>query len=142
MARSLVYTSLLVPGYDEALAFFTQVLRWRVREDIWLSDSKRWVVVAPAGLEGEVDGESGGGALLLACASTPEQRSQIGRQCGGRVGWFLHTDDLAADMAHMRAHGVHFTETPRHEAYGRVVVFADPWGNRWDLIEPSPEPST
>ena len=126
MSRSLVYTSLLVPSYDEALTFFTQVLRWGVREDVQLSDSKRWLVVAPA---------ADGGALLLARASAPEQLALVGRQGGGRVGWFLHTDTLDADMAHMQGHGVHFTETPRHEAYGRVVVFIDPWGNRWDLIE-------
>ena len=126
MNRSLVYTSLLVPDYDEALAFFTQVLRWQVREDLRLSSSKRWIVVAPS---------DAGGALLLALASTPEQQALIGHQCGGRVGWFLHTDALDADMAHMQTHGVRFTETPRTEAYGRVVVFIDPWGNRWDLIE-------
>ncbi len=137
MTRSLVYTSLLVPSYDEALAFFTQVLRWTVREDIRLSDSKRWLVVAPG--KGESEGEGGGGALLLCRAATPEQLALMGRQCGGRVGWFLHTDTLDADMAHMQAHGVYFTETPRREAYGRVVVFIDPWGNRWDLIEPSLE---
>ena len=134
MGHSLVYTSLLVPSYDEALAFFTQVLRWTVREDIRLSDSKRWLVVAP----GEDEG-GGGGALLLARASTPEQQALIGRQCGGRVGWFLHTGMLDADMGRMQAHGVHFTETPRSEPYGRVVVFIDPWGNRWDLIEPKLE---
>ena len=126
MNRSLVYTSLLVSDCDEALAFFTQVLRWQVREDLRLSSSKRWIVVAPS---------DAGGALLLAQATTPEQRTLIGRQCGGRVGWFLHTDTLDVDMAHMQSHGVHFTETPRTEAYGRVVVFIDPWGNRWDLIE-------
>ena len=133
MSRSLVHTSLLVTDYDEALAFFTQVLRWQVREDLRLSSSKRWIVVAPSDT---------GGALLLALASTPEQRALIGRQCGGRVGWFLHTDTLDADMAHMQSHGVHFTETPRTEAYGRVVVFIDPWGNRWDLIEPKVEATT
>ena len=127
MARSLVYTSLLVPEYDEALVFFTQVLRWGVREDIRLPGGKRWVVVSPG---------DGGGALLLARSSTAEQRARIGQQLGGRVGWFLHTDRLDADMAHMQAHGVLFSETPRQEAYGRVVVFLDPWGNRWDLIEP------
>ena len=130
MNRLLVYTSLLVPDCDEALAFFTQVLRWQVREDLRLSSSKRWIVVAPSDT---------GGALLLALASTPEQRALIGRQCGGRVGWFLHTDTLDAEMAHMQSHGVRFTETPRAEAYGRVVVFIDPWGNRWDLIEAHPE---
>lgn len=127
MARTLVHISLLVPAYDEALAFFTQVLRWHVLQDLPLSATKRWLVVAPGGA---------GAALLLAQASTPEQVALIGRQGAGRVWLFLHTDDLDADMAHMRAHGVHFTETPRTEAYGRVVVFLDPWGNRWDLIEP------
>jgi len=125
-------TSLLVPDYDEALAFFTQVLRFRVLEDTALSPDKRWVVVAPS---------SSGGALLLARASTPEQRTLIGRQGGGRVWLFLHTDDLDAEMAHMRTHGVAFAEAPRTEAYGRVVVFTDPWGNRWDLIQPAPSAS-
>ena len=135
MARSLVYTSFLVPDCEEALVFFTQVLRWRVREDVRLSDSKRWLVVAPG------EDEGGGGALLLARASTPEQRSLIGRQGGGRVGWFLHTDQFETDRAHMLAHGVRFAEAPRQEAYGRVAVFLDPWGNRWDLIQPNPEPT-
>jgi catechol 2,3-dioxygenase-like lactoylglutathione lyase family enzyme len=122
-------TSLLVPDYDEALAFFTQALRFQVRQDTALSPDKRWVVVAPS---------SSGGALLLARAATPEQRTLIGRQGGGRVWLFLHTDDLDADMAHLRTHGVAFAEAPRTEAYGRVVVFTDPWGNRWDLIQPAP----
>lgn len=130
MTRSLVYTSLLVPGYDEALAFFTQVLRWQVLQDLRLSAAKRWVVVSPGGADDR------GGSLLLARASTPEQLALVGRQGGGRVWLFLHTHDLDADMAHMRAHGVHFTEAPRSESYGRVVVFLDPWGNRWDLIQP------
>ena len=139
MPRSLVYTSFLVPDYDEALVFFTQVLRWRVREDIRLSDSKRWLVVAPS--ESDSEREGGGGALLLARASTPEQRSLIGCQGGGRVGWFLHTDQFDADRAHMLAHGVHFAEAPRQEAFGRVAVFVDPSRNRWDLIQPKPEPT-
>ena len=125
-------TSLLVPDYDEALAFFTQALHFRVLQDTPLSPDKRWVVVAPS---------SSGGALLLARASTPEQRALIGRQGGGRVWLFLHTDDLDADMARMRTHGVAFAEAPRTEAYGRVVVFTDPWGNRWDLIQPAPSAS-
>lgn len=131
MTRSLAYTSVLVPAYDEAIAFFTGVLRWTLLQDTPLSDTKRWVVVSPG---------QPGGALLLAQASTPEQRSLIGRQGGGRVWLFLHTDDLDTDMAHMQAHGVHFTETPRQEDYGRVVVFVDPWGNRWDLIQPRRQP--
>ena len=126
MARSLVYTSLLVPDYDEAIDFFTRVLHWRLQQDLRLSDDKRWVVVSPG---------DGGGALLLARANTPEQRALIGGQCGGRVGHFLHTDDFDGDRAHMLAHGVRFAEEPRNEPYGRVVVFLDPWGNRWDMIQ-------
>jgi predicted enzyme related to lactoylglutathione lyase len=128
MPRSLALTSLLVPDYDEALAFFTQALRFEVLEDRALAPGKRWVVVAPS---------SSGGALLLARASTPEQRALIGHQGGGRVWLFLHTDDLDADRAHMRAHGVVFAEEPRSEPYGRVLVFTDPWGNRWDLMQPA-----
>lgn len=127
MPRSLAYTSLLVPDYDEAIAFFTRVLRWHLLQDTALSASKRWVVVSPGG---------GGGALLLARASTPQQIALVGGQGSGRVWLFLHTDDLDGDIAHMTAQGVRFTEAPRSEAYGRVLVFLDPWGNRWDLIEP------
>jgi len=130
MPRSLALTSLLVPDYDEALAFFTTALRFHVREDKPVAPAKRWLVVAPS---------AGGAALLLARASTPEQRALIGRQGGGRVWLFLHTDDLDGDMAQLRAHGVAIDGTPRDEPYGRVVVFTDPWGNRWDLIQPSTE---
>jgi catechol 2,3-dioxygenase-like lactoylglutathione lyase family enzyme len=128
MPRSLALTSFLVPDYDEALSFFTGALRFTVMQDTVLSPGKRWVVVAPS---------ASGGALLLARAATPEQQALIGRQGGGRVWLFLHTDDLDADRAHMRALGVRFAEEPRTEAYGRVVVFTDPWGNRWDLIQPA-----
>jgi predicted enzyme related to lactoylglutathione lyase len=127
MTRRLAYTSLLVPDYDQAIAFFTGALRFEVLQDSRLSPTKRWVVVAPS---------NAGGALLLAQPSSPEQTALIGRQGAGRVWLFLHTDDIDADIAHMQQQGVHFTEAPRHEAYGRVVVFADPWGNRWDLVEP------
>jgi catechol 2,3-dioxygenase-like lactoylglutathione lyase family enzyme len=127
MTRSLALTAFLVPDYDEGISFFTQVLRWRLRQDLPLAPGKRWVVVGPDGP---------GGALLLARAATDEQRAAIGHQGAGRVWLFLHTTTFDDDVAHMRAHGVHFTETPRSEAYGRVVVFEDPWGNRWDLIEP------
>jgi len=129
MPRSLALTSFLVPDYDEALAFFTGALRFTVMQDTLLAPGKRWVVVAPS--------VASGGALLLARASTPEQQALIGRQGGGRVWLFLHCDDLDAEIAHMRSHGVPFAETPRAEAYGRVVVFTDPWGNRWDLIQPA-----
>ena len=78
-----------------------------------------------------------GGALLLARTSTAEQQALVGRQGASRVWLFLHTTDLDGDRLHMLAHGVHFTEAPRDEPYGRVAVFLDPWGNRWDLIEPA-----
>jgi catechol 2,3-dioxygenase-like lactoylglutathione lyase family enzyme len=120
--------TLVVRDYDEAIAFYTRVLRFELVEDTRLSASKRWVVVRPGG---------GGAALLLAQAATPEQQAAIGRQAGGRVFLFLHTDDLDRDVAHLRAHGVRFAEdAPREEAYGRVTVFHDLYGNQWDLIEP------
>lgn len=125
--RRIALTSLLVPDYDEAIAHYTQALRFELIEDTALSPTKRWVVVAPS---------REGGALLLAKASTDEQRQLVGRQGGGRVWLFLHTDDLDADVAHLRAHGVKLLENPRSETYGRVLVFEDLYGNRWDLIEP------
>ncbi len=129
MTRTLAHTALLVPDYDEAVAWFTQVLRFQLRQDTTLPGGKRWVVVAPSG---------DGGALLLARAATPAQQALVGRQGGGRVWLFLHTDRFDDDLARLRAHGVHLVEAPRDEPYGRVVVFEDPWGNRWDLIEPRP----
>jgi catechol 2,3-dioxygenase-like lactoylglutathione lyase family enzyme len=127
MTRRLAYTTLLVHDHDEAIAFFTGALRFQLIEDTRLSPSKRWVVVAPS---------AEGGALLLARPSTPEQQALVGGQGGGRVWLFLHTDDLQAELQHLRAHGVRLTEEPREEAYGRVVVFLDLYGNRWDLVEP------
>lgn len=129
MARTLAAVALLVREYDEAIDFFTRALGFELVEDTPLGAGKRWVRVAPS---------HGGAALLLARASTDEQRMAIGRQAGGRVGWFLHTDDLDADMARMQAAGVQFTEMPRDEPYGRVVVFVDLCGNRWDLVQPRP----
>jgi catechol 2,3-dioxygenase-like lactoylglutathione lyase family enzyme len=129
--RSLGAVSLLVREYDEAIDFFTRVLRFVLVEDTPLADGKRWVVVAPA---------RGGAGLLLARAVTDAQRAQVGCQAGGRVFLFLHTDDFDADWQHMNAQGVRFMEVPRTEPYGRVVVFEDLYGNRWDLVEPRPTP--
>lgn len=128
-SRRLALTALLVPDYDEALGFFVDVLRFSVLEDTRLSDDKRWVRVAPS---------TDGGALLLARAASPEQASLIGRQGAGRVFLFVHTDDFDGDLARLRAHGC-AVEPPRVEPYGRVAVFTDPWGNRWDLLEPRDE---
>ncbi|MFO1350758.1 MAG: VOC family protein [Gammaproteobacteria bacterium] len=129
MPHSLAAISLLVRDYDEAIAFFTAALRFRLVEDTPLGGGKRWVVVAPAG--------NAGAALLLARASTPEQEAHIGNQTGGRVFLFLHTADFWGDYHHLQAQGVRFTETPRREPYGLVVVFLDLYGNKWDLIQPA-----
>jgi catechol 2,3-dioxygenase-like lactoylglutathione lyase family enzyme len=128
MPSRLAYTTLLIDDYDRAIAYFTRVLGFAVRADERLSATKRWVVVAPPGE---------GGALLLAEASTPAQRALIGGQGGGRVWLFLHTGDFAAEHARLIAGGVRFEESPRDEPYGRVAVFVDCWGNRWDLVQPS-----
>ena len=124
---SLALITLLVHDYDEAIAFFTQALRFALVEDTPLGDGKRWVMVAPA--------QGGGASLLLAQAADAEQEAAVGRQAGGRVFLFLHTADFAADHAHMVAHGVQFLEQPRHEPYGTVAVFADLCGNKWDLLQ-------
>jgi catechol 2,3-dioxygenase-like lactoylglutathione lyase family enzyme len=121
--------ALLVRDYDEAIAWFTRALDFVVVENSDLGDGKRWVLVAPAAATQT--------SILLARAATPEQLASVGRQAGGRVLLFLHTDDFARDHARMRAAGVRFHEAPRHEAYGTVAVFEDLYGNRWDLIERS-----
>jgi catechol 2,3-dioxygenase-like lactoylglutathione lyase family enzyme len=131
-ARRLAQVALLVHDYDEAIGFFTQALGFELIEDSPRPDGKRWVLVAPQG--------GTGSALLLARAATPEQQRAVGNQTGGRVFLFLATDDFERDYRHMTAYGVRFTEEPRHEAYGTVVVFLDLYGNKWDLIGP-PAPS-
>jgi catechol 2,3-dioxygenase-like lactoylglutathione lyase family enzyme len=126
--KRLTLTTLVVPEYDPAIAFFTQVLGFRLVEDTVLTPQKRWVVVEPG---------PGGGALLLAKAASPQQVAAIGNQTGGRVAFFLHTDDIDTDIARLREAGVELVDTaPREEDYGRVLVFRDPFGNKWDLIEP------
>ncbi len=126
---SIALTALLVRDYEEAIAFYTGALGFELREDSPRPDGGRWVVVAPRG--------SREGGLLLARPSRPEQLARIGDQTGGRVGWFLHTEDFEADHRRMLAAGVRFLEQPRHEAYGTVAVFEDLYGNRWDLLGPS-----
>ncbi len=127
MSRRIALTTLLVAEYDEAIAWYTGKLGFALLEDIDQSN-KRWVVVGPT--------DGGAAALLLARASNEEQRSRIGNQTGGRVGFFLHTDDFQRDHAAMLAAGVEFLETPRHESYATVAVFRDLYGNTWDLLEP------
>lgn len=120
--------ALVVPEYDAAIAFYTGVLGFRLVEDID-EGRKRWVTVEPPG---------GGVRLVLAQAEGPVQAAAIGNQAGGRVFLFLATDDFDRDHARMRAAGVVFEEEPRDAPYGRVAVWRDPFGNRWDLIGPSP----
>jgi len=124
---SLARVTLVVRDYDEAIAFFRDALRFRLVEDRPLEGGKRWVVMAPV--------DSTGASLLLARAANPEQSAHVGNQTGGRVGFFLETSDFEADYAHLRSHGVKFAEAPRHEPYGKVVVFFDLYGNKWDLVE-------
>lgn len=126
MGPQLGAVTFLVREYDEAVAFFTNQLRFELRQDKPLGGEKRWVLVAPRG---------GGTALLLARAATAEQVAAIGRQGGGRVFLFLETDDFGRDYAAMRAAGVGFDEEPRREAYGTVAVFRDLYGNKWDLLQ-------
>ena len=126
MTQSLALVALVVREYDEAIAFFTTALGFELVEDTPQAAGKRWVVVAPPG--------GAGASLLLARAVTPEQQAHIGNATGGRVFLFLHTTDFDRDYERMRAQGVRFTEAPRHESYGRVVVFLDLYGNRWALV--------
>ncbi|MEO1189184.1 MAG: VOC family protein [Pseudomonadota bacterium] len=127
MTQTIANVTLVVPDYDAAIAFYVDSLGFTLLEDTKLSETKRWVRVAPLGAET---------ALLLAVADGPAQEAAIGNQTGGRVGFFLHTDDFERDHAAMAAKGVTFRENPRYEAYGTVAVFEDPFGNLWDLIEP------
>ena len=127
--QSLALVTLLVRDYDEAIRWYTEVLGFELIEDTLLSDRKRWVRVAPRG--------GTGAGFLLAVADSPDQERAVGRQTGGRVGFFLTTDDFVRDHAAMIVRGVTFTEVPRREAYGTVAVFLDLYGNRFDLIEPA-----
>ncbi|MEU0227955.1 VOC family protein [Streptomyces sp. NPDC006284] len=128
--RRIALVTLVVDDYDEAIRFYTEALGFRLVEDAPRPDGSRWVVVEP-GTEGA------GTALLLARAKGEAQRARVGDQAGGRVGFFLYTDDFARDHARMTAAGVTFLEAPRYEPYGSVAVFQDLYGNRWDLLQPS-----
>jgi lactoylglutathione lyase len=126
MRQSIGYVALVVRDYDEAIASFTQTLRFELVEDTPI-EGKRWVLVAPPG--------SRGTCLLLARATTSEQLARVGNQTGGRVSLFLHTDDFWRDYRELRAKGVEFAREPKEESYGTVAVFRDLYGNLWDLLE-------
>ncbi len=129
MRQSIARVAIVVPGYDEGIAFYCGKLGFDLLEDNDLGGGKRWVVVRPKGATET--------ALLLARAEGERQRAAIGNQTGGRVGFFLFTDDFSRDHAAMLSAGVTFLEAPRHEVYGTVVVFVDPFGNSWDLLQPA-----
>ena len=125
MAMEFAMTTIVVDGYDRAIAYYTKILGFTLTEDTVLSPDKRWVTVRPG---------TNGASLLLAKGATAEQISRIGNQTGGRVGFFLHTDTFDADYARMKAAGVVFIDVPRTEEYGKVIVFVDLYGNKWDFI--------
>jgi catechol 2,3-dioxygenase-like lactoylglutathione lyase family enzyme len=127
MNQQIVHLALVVKDYDEAIAFYTQKLNFDLLEDTVMSETKRWVLVAPKGTSGT--------ALLLAKGVGEEQQSRIGNQTGGRVFLFLKTDDFDRDYKEMMEKGIHFVREPQEQDYGKVAVFADLYGNLWDLIE-------
>jgi len=129
MAQILKHIALIVDDYDEAIRFYTEKLRFELLEDTPLSETKRWVLIAPPG-------GAAGCCLLLAKASRDEQASRIGNQTGGRVFLFLHTDDFRGDYKNLKDQGIKIVREATEEPYGTVAVFADLYGNLWDLIGP------
>lgn len=127
MSRRLALVTYLVDDYDRAIAWFTAALGFTLQQDIDQGEGRRWVVVAPAAQPAA--------GLLLACAGSDVQAARIGDQTGGRVGFFLETDDFQRDHAAMLTAGVEFLEAPREEPYATVAVFRDLYGTRWDLLE-------
>lgn len=128
MKQQLVQIALVVRDYDEAIAFYTQILSFELLEDTVMSPTKRWVVVRPKGSTC---------SILLAKAANEEQETRIGNQTGGRVFLFLHTDDITRDYQQLQDKGVQFIRPLSVEAYGTVAVFSDLYGNLWDLIQPA-----
>ncbi|GAB3340737.1 VOC family protein [Larkinella ripae] len=129
MQQNIAQIALVVDDYDEAIEFYTRTLSFTLVEDTVLSETKRWVVVAPPG--------STGCRLLLAKAANDLQRSRVGNQTGGRVFLFLHTDDFWRDYKQLVEKEVVFVRDPSREPYGTVAVFEDLYGNLWDLIGPA-----
>lgn len=131
MNQFIAHVALLVRDYDEAIAFFTKTLRFVLIEDTYIPEQdKRWVLVAPPG--------SSGTSLVLARPSQPGQEAFIGNQTGGRVSFFLQTDDFWRDHRQMVADGIEFVRDPAQAPYGTVAVFKDLYGNLWDLVERTP----
>jgi len=127
MKQSIAHIALVVNDYDEAIKFYTEKLDFTLVKDEIQSETKRWVLVAPKGAEECY--------LLLAKAVGEEQKSRIGNQTGGRVFLFLKTDDFWRDYENYQSKDVTFIREPKTEDYGTVAVFADLYGNLWDLVE-------
>jgi uncharacterized glyoxalase superfamily protein PhnB len=129
MKRTIAQISLIVKDYDEAIDFYVNKLGFTLIEDTPLSETKRWIVVAPS--------PASECKLLLAKASGDEQLSRVGNQTGGRVFLFLHTDDISRDIQKLKENAVKIVRPPSTEVYGTVAVFEDLYGNQWDLIQPA-----
>ncbi|MFD2719199.1 VOC family protein [Hymenobacter monticola] len=129
MPQRLALVTLIVRNYDEAIAFYTQVLGFNLESDLDMGEGKRWVIVTPPGTEAS-------SGLLLAEAKTEEEKAAVGQQGASRVWLFLHTDDFWRDYPALQGRGLKFLEEPRSESYGHVAVFEDLYGNKWDLLEP------
>lgn len=133
MKQYLAQIAVVVDDYDAAIDFYVSKLKFTLVEDTVLSETKRWIIVAPPGSVSQ----NGSCFLLLAKAASDEQKSRIGNQTGGRVFLFLYTDDFWRDFQRMNEIGISFVREPVKESYGTVAVFKDLYGNLWDLIEPS-----
>ncbi|SFG26755.1 Catechol 2,3-dioxygenase [Duganella sp. CF458] len=132
MKQSIVHIALVVRDYDEAIDFYVKTLGFELLDDTYQAEQdKRWVVVAPPG--------GCGTTILLARASKPEQEPFVGNQAGGRVFLFLNTDDFWRDFERLKANGVQIVREPKQQDYGMVAVFADLYGNLWDLLQLNPE---
>ena len=131
--NTLGMIAIVVDDYDSAISHYVNELSFSLIEDNILSPEKRWVVVAPS---------ENGSKILLAKASTEDQRAAIGNSTGGRVGFFLYTTEFTQTFQSYKSKGIEFIEEPRSEAYGQVVVFKDKYGNKWDLIEQSTNTKT
>ena len=129
MQQRIAHIAFVVKDYDEAILFYTEKLGFKLIEDTYLSETKRWVLIAPPGAK-----ES---HLLFAKANGAKQLASVGNQTGGRVFLFLYTDDFWRDYHDLIEKGIHFVRLPKEEVYGTVAVFEDLYGNLWDLIEPA-----
>ena len=127
MAQFIASIALIIPDYDQAIDFYVSKLGFELLEDTQMTENKRWVAIAPPGAKET--------RIVLTQAYKPEQFSAVGNQAGGGVLMILRTDDFDRDYDAMMKNGVEFLETPRMEAYGKVAVFKDPFGHKWDLIE-------